>query len=222
MTPSEESNSSRARTLACSGLIAAIVLPFLPIGQWIAPGGSIPALLCREAVWWIYAAAVLIWLACVERLPLSTIGFRRPGGKTLLFALLGAVAAIFVFAIHFAVIVRVFHLDTAAALARQRMILGYPYWFRVLLVLRAAVVEEILFRGYIIEKARQLIGNTALAIAISVLAFTAAHFSGWGLVQLIPVFGAAVVFALLYVWKRDLPANMLAHFLTDGAGFLLR
>jgi hypothetical protein len=25
---------------------------------------------------------------------------------------------------------------------------------------------------------------------------------------------------LLYVWRRDLPSNMLAHFLADAAGFL--
>jgi hypothetical protein len=25
---------------------------------------------------------------------------------------------------------------------------------------------------------------------------------------------------LLYVWRRDTPCNMIAHFLADGAGFL--
>jgi membrane protease YdiL (CAAX protease family) len=120
------------------------------------------------------------------------------------------------------VIVRIFHLDAAAAMEQQRIILSRPYWYRVILVLRAAVVEEILFRGYIIEKVRQLTGSRSLAIALSVLAFTCAHFAGWGLVHLIPVFCSAIILALLYVWRRDLPSNMLAHFLTDGAGFLLR
>jgi membrane protease YdiL (CAAX protease family) len=84
------------------------------------------------------------------------------------------------------------------------------------------VVEEILFRGYMIEKIRQLTGSAVLAVAVSVLTFTGAHYAGWGVVQLIPVFGAGVILALLYMWRRDLPSNMLAHFLTDGAGFLLR
>jgi membrane protease YdiL (CAAX protease family) len=35
--------------------------------------------------------------------------------------------------------------------------------------------------------------------------------SQWGVVHLIPVFGAAIVLALLYVWKHDLIANMIAH-----------
>jgi membrane protease YdiL (CAAX protease family) len=204
------------------GVTATLIFSLLPISRWIAPGDSIGALLGREAFWWIFAAAVLLWLASVERLPLSSIGFRWPTWKTVVFAILGAAAVLFVMILHMGVIVRVFHLDTTTVLAQQRMILSRPYWFRVLLVLRAAVVEEIVFRGYMIEKVRQLTGSAILAIAVSVLTFTWAHYAGWGAVQLIPVFGAGVVLALLYVWRRDLPSNMLAHFLTDGAGFLLR
>lgn len=217
-----QSNPRQATRLALCGLVAAVVLPLLPIGHWIAPGDSTAAWLSREAVWWLYALAILSWLVLAERLPLSSIGFRSPTWKTLLFAVLGLVAALFVFTIHFAVIVRLFHLDTTGALEQQRAILSRPYWFRVLLTLRAGVVEEILFRGYLIEKVRQLTGSVALAVALSVLTFTGAHFAGWGLVHLIPVFGVAIVFALLYVWCRDLPSNMLAHFLTDGAALLLR
>jgi membrane protease YdiL (CAAX protease family) len=218
---SDAAKSSRAKILALYGLAAVVVLPLMPIGRWIAPGNSIPALLCREFIWWFYAAAVLFWLVFVERLPVSSIGLRRPEAKTLLFALLSAVAALMVFAFHFAVIVRVFHLSTAAMMAQRQLILGYPYWFKVLMVLRAAVVEELLFRGYIIEKLRLLTGSVVPAVAVSVLAFTAAHLSGWGAVQLIPVFGTAVILALLYIWRRDLPCNMLAHFLVDSVGFLL-
>jgi membrane protease YdiL (CAAX protease family) len=221
-TGPERLQSGRARVLAACGLAATVIFSLLPIGKWVAPGNSIASWLSREAVWWLYAAGVLTWLGVAERLPMGSIGFRTPTWKTLLFAALGAAAILFVFMIHFAVIVRVFHLDTAAALEQQRTILSRPYWLRVLMVLRAAVVEETLFRGYIIEKVRQLTGSVVLAIAVSVLTFTWAHFAGWGLVHLIPVFGAAVLFALLYVWRRDLPSNMLAHFLTDGAGFLLK
>jgi membrane protease YdiL (CAAX protease family) len=214
--------SRRASLLAGCGLAATLIFALLPIGRWIAPGDSIGALLCREAFWWIFAAGVLIWLAFVERLPLTSIGFRWPTWKTFLFALAGAAAVLFMMILHMGVIVRVFHLDTTTVLAQQRMILSKPYWFRVVLVLRAAVVEEVVFRGYMIEKVRQLTGSGLLAVAVSVLTFTWAHYAGWGAVQLIPVFGAGTALALLYVWRRDLPSNMLAHFLTDGAGFLLR
>jgi len=214
--------SGRASGFAACGLSATIIVSLLPIGRWIAPGDSIGALLSREAVWWTVAALVLLWLAFVERLPLSSIGFRWPTWKTFVFAVGGAAAVLFVMILHMGMIVRVFHLDTTTVLAQQRMILSQPYWFRVLLVVRAAAVEEVLFRGYMIEKVRQLTGSAVLAIAVSVITFTWAHYGGWGPVQLIPVFGAGVIFAVLYVWRRDLPSNILAHFLTDGAGFLLR
>ncbi len=211
-----------ANVLALCGLAAAIILPLLPIGKWIAPGDSMRALMIREGVWWCYGAAVIAWLHFAERLPVGSIGLRRPTYKTLLFALLGAAALVAVMVLHYGVIVPAFHLNASASVAVRNQILARPYWYRLLLVLRAAVVEEILFRGYMIEKVRQLTGSTLLAVTVSVVAFTFVHLRGWGLVQLIPVFGGGVILALLYVWKRDLPSNMLAHFLTDGVGFLLR
>lgn len=211
----------QARLRAAIGLAAAVVLPLLPMGKGITQGASLGVLLGHEAVWWSYAAAVLLWLHFGEKLPLSSIGLRRPTWKTLVYALLGAVVLLLVFVLQYAVIVPMFHLDATRAGAERSLILARPLWYRVLMVLRAAVVEEILFRGYMIEKVRQLTGSTVLAVVVSVATFTYAHLSGWGAVHLIPVCAAGIIFALLYVWRRDLPSNMLAHFITDGAGFLL-
>jgi len=208
------------RLKALGGLTAAIIVPLLPIGKWLAPGDSIPALLIHEAVWWSYAGAVLLWLRFGERLPLGSIGLRRPTWRTLLYAALGAAALLAVLVIQSVLIVPLFHLDASAAVVERNLILARPFWYRVLLVLRAAVVEEILFRGYIIERVRWLTGSSWTAVALSVATFTYAHLAGWGLVHLIPVSLGGFIFAVLYIWKRDLPANMLAHFITDGIGFL--
>lgn len=220
--PPLPATSPRATAYALGGLLFALVISLVPLGRWVAPGKSLNALLIHEALWWLYAVVLLGWLLRAERLPLRSIGLRPPTLKTLGFGLLGFVALLAVFVVHYAVLIPKLHLDPSGAAAERNLILAMPYWFRVLLVLRAAVVEEIIFRGYLIEKVRQLTGSTALAVLVSVTAFTLAHLSGWGAVHLIPVFGTAVVLALLYVWKRDLGANMLAHFLTDGMGFLLQ
>jgi membrane protease YdiL (CAAX protease family) len=155
-------------------------------------------------------------------MPLSSIGFHRPTWKSVLFGFLGAVVITVIMILQFAVVMPLLHLSPSAALAQQQAILKTPFWYRILLVLRAAVVEEILFRGYLIEKIRQLSGSTALAVAVSVLAFTCAHLRGWGAVHLIPVAASGLVLALLYVWRRDLPSNIFAHFLSDAVGFLTR
>jgi len=214
--------SRRASTLALCGLAGALLLGVLPIPGWIVHGDSIGRLLAREAIVWCCALAVLLWLTLVERLPLSSIGFCRPTWKGVVVGVLTAIVLVATQVIQFAIIIPLFHLDTAAIMARMQAIMNTPYWYRILLVLRAAVTEEIIFRGYIIEKVRQLTGRTVLAVIVSVAAFTYAHLGGWGPVHLISVAVAATVLALLYVWRRDLPSNMFAHFLADAAGFLTR
>jgi membrane protease YdiL (CAAX protease family) len=207
--------------LALIGLAIALAFALLPIGDWISPGSSLSALLIHDALWFLSALVILLWLRRVEQLPLSSIGLRRPGWKTLLWGSVGGVVLLGCFVVSDVLIFPMFHLSGSQAAAERNVILAQPFWARLVLVLRASVVEEILFRGYIIEKVRQLTGSTVLAFVVSVAVFTYAHLSTWGLVHLIPVALGAVVFALLYIWKRDLPANMLAHFIPDGAGFLL-
>jgi membrane protease YdiL (CAAX protease family) len=216
----EKMVSRRASILALCGLAGALLLGVLPIADWVVNGDSIGRLLTREVIVWCCALAILLWLTFVERLPLSSIGFCRPTSKGVIFGVLAGIVLTAIQVIQFTIVIPLFHLNTAAIMARLQGIMHTPYWYRVLLVLRAAVTEEILFRGYMIEKVRQLTRSTLLAVIVSVAAFTAAHLRGWGPVQLISVGGGAVVFALLYVWRRDLPSNMLAHFLADAAGFL--
>lgn len=210
----------RGRGRALGGLLLALAVGDLPIAHWLVAGDSMAHKLAGEAIFWCCALAVILWLTAVERLPLSSIGFRRPTWKNAGLAILAALVTTGIMVLQFAVIIPALHLDASRSVAVQQTILRTPFWYRFLLVLRAAVMEEIVFRGYMIEKVRQLTGSTTLALLVSIAAFTYAHLRGWGPVQLIPVAGAAVVLGLFYIWRRDLPANMLAHFLTDAAGFL--
>jgi uncharacterized protein len=219
---SEQRNSQRASILALCGLAGALLLGVLSSSSRFIHGNSTGELLAREVIVWCCALAVLLWLTLAERLPLSSIGFCRPTWKSVLFGVLAAVVLTAIMLMEFSVIIPLLHLNTSAIIARQQAIMNTPYWYRILLVLRAAVTEEILFRGYLIEKVRQLSRSTALAVIVSVTAFTYAHLGGWGPVHLIAVGGGGLVLALLYVWRRDLPSNMLGHFLADAAGFLTR
>ncbi len=209
------------KTLALVGLVLALLLGCVPWEHLVVRGDSMPALMGREALFWAEGALVLVWLRFVEKRPLGSIGLRPPTWKTLGYGLLTAFALILVFVVHFGFLVPHFHLDGEHAGAVRNVILARPLWYRVLMVFRASVVEEILYRGYLIEKVREISGSAVLALLVSVAAFTCAHISGWGAVQLIPVAAGGLIFALFYVWKRDLPSNMLAHFITDGIGFLL-
>jgi membrane protease YdiL (CAAX protease family) len=213
--------ASNRTPAAAVGLCLALIFGMVPFASWIAPGKSTLELLAHEAVWWGFALILLLWLRYAEHLPFVSIGLRKPTGKTILYGVLAGIVLIAIMVLEFAVVIPLLHLDATHALAEKQAIMGHPLWYRLLMVLRAAVVEEILFRGYMIEKVRQLTGSTSLAVFVSVAVFTYAHLSGWGAVHLIPVCAAAIVFALLYIWRRDLPCNMIGHFIVDGIGFLL-
>lgn len=103
----------------------------------------------------------------------------------------------------------------------MRKLMATPFWYRLLLVTRAAVCEEILFRGYPILRIEELCGQTWIAAVVTWAVFTIAHLSSWGWAQLIVAGYGGVVLTVLYVWRRDLVCNIVAHFIGDGVGFLL-
>jgi uncharacterized protein len=217
---SDEWSSPRAKTLALCGLAGVLAFAVFPMPAWLVHGDTMGQLLAGEAVVWGFTAIVLLWLRYAERLPLSFIGFRPLTWKGIVIGIVGALVLTAIQVLQFAVIIPLFHLDTGAIMARRQSIMNTPYWYRILLVLRAAITEEVIYRGYLIEKVRQLWKSTTAAVILSVAAFTYSHLGGWGPVQLIAVGGGGLVFALLYIWRKDLPSNMIAHFLADAAGFL--
>jgi membrane protease YdiL (CAAX protease family) len=84
----------------------------------------------------------------------------------------------------------------------------------LLTVLRAGVSEEVFYRGYVIERVQSLTGSKAFAGAVSLAAFAGFHY-GQGLpgVALALVLGGVVT--AFYLWKRNLVATIIAHFIID-------
>ena len=204
--------------LTLVGLLIALALPELPVKDYIAPSTTMTGRLEREAFFWIVTAILLAYVPVAERRPLSSIGFRRPDWKSLLFGVLAGALMVAGFVVIFTFVMPALRIaPNAGAMAG---LMNTPLWFRILVVLRAAVFEEVCYRGYTIERVQELSGSRVIAFAVSLAAFTLAHvgYWGWGML-LIPAFGG-IVFAGLYLWRRDLSCNMIAHFIADGAGFL--
>jgi len=172
----------------------------------------------REAFFCIVTAILIAYILLVEKRPLSSIGLKRPAWKSLAFGIAAGVLLVAGFMVIFTVVMPALHLKmNQSAMAG---LLHTPLWFRFILVLRAAVFEEIAYRGYSVERTQELTGSRTFAFLFSVAAFTYAHAGYWGWASLlIPAFGG-IVFAALYLWRRDLSCNMIAHFIADGAGFL--
>jgi len=218
-----------ARTLAPSrvvaiyiGLALSIFLPCFPI-RTIATAlfhltpEQVPTFV--NGFYWTLGALVLLYVVMVERLPLSTIGLRWPTWQSLAFGVLGFVATIaFVGGVVLNIVLPYFHLSQSSSALAQ--LFAQPFWFRFIVVMRAGIVEEILARGYGIERIQELTGSRFLAGLVTLAAFTLAHLSYWNLAQLLVAAGAGLVLTLLYLWRRDLVANMITHFLVDAMSLL--
>ena len=211
--------SGRAASLALIGIALALGLPFLGLGKWLAPGDTIGAALAREAIWWGFGALILCWVIFAERKPLASIGLRRPHWGTLGWGLAGAIAMMASVMLSYAVIFPA--LGLTQNMRQTGAVASLPLWLLIATVVRAGIVEEILFRGYPIERIEALTGSTWLAALIPGAAFVLVHISSWGAAQLIVVAFGAIIMTALYLWRRDLVCVMIAHVATDLVGFLL-
>lgn len=95
-----------------------------------------------------------------------------------------------------------------------------PLEKRAFIVITAAVPEEIIYRGCAIALGSAVFGSLWVAAALSVVAFTLAHFR-WHASHLLAVFVTGTIMTALFLGTRDLWACMLAHFLVDAIGFLI-
>ncbi|WP_019924035.1 CPBP family intramembrane glutamic endopeptidase [Duganella zoogloeoides] len=90
-----------------------------------------------------------------------------------------------------------------------------PLWGRYAIVITAGITEEILFRGYPIERLQQITGSVWLAALIPLVVFVLAHLGGWTIGHLAGVLFGGVLLTGLYLITRDLVACMIAHVLID-------
>lgn len=207
------------RIIILAGLAIALVVPSLSPTKHLPAVAGVDSLYVHEWFWWALLAVVLFYVLVVERRSLSSIGFRKPSWKTFVFGILFGILGVAGIVAIFSVLFPMLHLQMNAQEIDK--LLHTPFWFRFFLVTRAALMEETLFRGYGIERLGELTGSRWLAGAVTWALFTLAHLSAWGWAQLIVAGYGGLVLTALYLWRRDLICNMIAHWLTDGAGFLL-
>ena len=202
------------------GLLLVLVLVLAKASRLGAVFFGLTPMASANLFWWSMALLVPIYVLAVEHQPLSSIGLKRPSWKTFAY---GLAAAVVCFAILPVVEIARSLLQAPGQLgsAGSNALLALSLWFRVQLVLRASLAEEIVFRGYIIERVEQLTGSRMAALAVSVVAFTWAHLAYWGWGPLIGVAAVGIVLALFYQWRRDLGTTMVAHFVIDGLQVLL-
>ncbi|MFN0046708.1 MAG: lysostaphin resistance A-like protein [Sphingorhabdus sp.] len=208
------SRATPSKPLILLGVAIAIIGNALFAFSQLEPDASIPARLLREGTAWLLLAVVVGYALRIEKLPATSLGLCPFSWKQTQLPGLAAGIALTLFAGAAVYIAQtVFHLEADNHLIS--MLAGMPWWMLVLLSLRAGFVEEILFRGYLLDRLTRLSGRRWIGIVGSIALFTAMHFGGWQAGQLILVALAGTLFTALYLWKRNIMICVIAHFTVD-------
>jgi uncharacterized protein len=174
-------------------------------------------MLVFEAAWWLLGAGVAV-VVVREHQGWGSIGWRRPDRATWLWGVIAGVVLTVALPV-FDALVAALGLTGSGPTIDQLSKL--PMWLLLAGAVRAGVVEELLFRGYLIERLGSWTGRRWLGALISLVIFVVLHLGSWDVGHLFYVTFAGGVLTVLYMVRRDLPCNMIAHTLCDGLSFLL-
>lgn len=81
--------------------------------------------------------------------------------------------------------------------------------------------EEIAARGFAIDRLQAVTGSLLLASAGALFLDLAAHVPFWGWKHAILIFPAQTLFVLMYLWRRNISACIIAHILVDSVYVIL-
>lgn len=153
---------------------------------------------------WLAVAILVAFILYAERRGLASIAMRRPTAKDIQWALVfWGLATVTNGALHsIAPPPPSEGLDTVLKLSLPVI---------VALIVTTAVTEEVLYRGYSIERLRELTGHLWLAVTISFALFVWPHVVFFGPQWLLYHGLTPVLIYVLYVWRRNLWACMLMH-----------
>jgi membrane protease YdiL (CAAX protease family) len=167
---------------------------------------------------WIWVVILVMLVLFWEHLPLSSIAIRKMSVKDLGWSLLGFLTGVLMFAITTPLVKSLNLSPTGSGILRLAKM---PIYLRVVVVFTAGITEEILFRGYPIERLNALTGRLWLGAAIAYVVFVLLHIPFWGIGGAIQIGFWSAIVTLLYVWRRNLPACMLMHVLNDAFAFIV-
>jgi uncharacterized protein len=188
-----------------------VMLVFLPIRQithWISPTVTTQSDIIRETLILATAAALLLYVRRVEGLSLQSVGLGTSvWWKSILWGLVtmvlcGAAAGLIVHVTHYTGGARAHEMD------------NLPTWLITVIVFRAGFAEELFYRGFAIERLTAMGWSRAAAALFPLTIFSLLHYTG-GPVNILLAFVLGGILAAFYLWRRDLVANIIAHFLVD-------
>ena len=175
-------------------------------------------ILLREVgMWLLLLFFIILWIYFVEKRTIASIGWKKVTAKSVFGGIGLGLVAFILFGIS-NVVIQAIGLELNQEVGE--LFASQPFLVLMLISLRAAVVEEVLYRGYAFERINELTNSKWIAALVPVIIFMLMHLS-WGIGHLVFVFFAGGLFMLVYISKRNLGLVMIAHFVTDVIAMLV-
>ena len=170
----------------------------------------------------LLATAVILGIVvAVERKPLSSVGLRRPtlsdvGLGLALFVAVEIAGAVFRLLLVF------FFPNSMSNVASSQLnsFSSMPAGLGLFIAAAAGISEEVAARGFAIDRLRIVTGRLGLAAGVALALDLAEHIPYWGWRYAIEIAPMQLLFVLMYIWRKDIMACMIGHFLADALPFL--
>jgi membrane protease YdiL (CAAX protease family) len=220
------------RSPEIAGLLIVLTQPFLCLGWWTLPEtrgflegfAGLSRVLSRETVGALAAVLSLALLAFIvrrwEKETWASIGLRHLGSSDFV-AALGAGFIGFWVSLQLAAWNPVARWMTDSLNGAGSRYLARPAGALLMTFAAKVTWEETAFRGYFIERLTKLTSKLWLAAAASILVSTAWHVPGWGLEGALYRADGMLIYTMLYLWRRNLAACVLAHYLHNSVVIML-
>jgi len=162
---------------------------------------------------WALVVILIIIIVVWEKSSLASIGIKKISFKDFKWGLLVLILGFFLFFIS-DFIINSLNLVSQSSETKDLFII--PISIRILMVITAGITEEIIFRGYLIERIDILSKSIIFSSIFSLIAFTVFHIPFWGIVGAIQVGIWAIPITIFYIRFRNLTICMIVHILYDA------
>ena len=169
---------------------------------------TVGAYLVSDLTKWAVVAGLIALVVFWEDRPLASIGLEIPDIRQIAVAIGVGLGAVVLGLLATGAAVIALSMGQPAALSAVGQL---PLWVKVILVVTAAITEELVWRSYPIERLTELTGRVWVGAAVSAVVFLAIHFPMWGLIGAIPQAVFTLALVGVYVWSRNVVVSIITH-----------
>lgn len=205
---SADSRSSLKVGGLAAGCIFAATLTTLAAASLAEGLGVVGTVLALALMWVIAVVEIAVWLRWSSP---RSLGLIRLGPRDAAFAMVAGVVLAFLVPLLSLGAARLLGVATNTLETAAQLNVGIA----VLGVLTAAVTEEIVFRAAAMSALVAVRAPTLVVLGLPALLFTSIHWS-WGFAHMaFVVFPISLALGALFLWRRSILVNVIAHLLAD-------